>query len=499
MTLAEILPKYTASVQENQRLQFEIVRLKQELAEMKRLIFGQKRERFVPDDPSNQLTLLTVEAAVPPPAVVETISYQRKKPGASHSGHGRGELPSHLPRNEIVIEPDEDTTGLVRIGEVITEELEYTPPELIVNRYIRNKYARPACLREHRQNNGGVIIGMLPNRPIEKGIPGPGLLAHILVSKYVDHLPLYRQQKIFKRNGLDIPSSTMDNWVRYGVDIITPLHELLRERICSKTYLQADETPIRVLDRKKKGKTHRGYFWVYHDPQGGEIYFEYQPNRSREGPHKLLEEYQGYLQTDGYAAYDELGQKKTIQAVHCMAHARRNFYECRKNYPEAGEMLAKIAQLYGIEERARQDKLSHTGRRNLRQAESIPVLAEMKVWLDRKFATVLPKSGLGKAVGYMLSRWRTLTNYCENGCLEIDNNLIENAIRPVALGRKNYLFAGSHDGAARAAIVYTLLANAKSAGVEPFAWLRDVFSRIADHPYSKLDQLLPQNYLSNTQ
>lgn len=491
MTLAEILPKYTASVQENQRLQFEIVRLKQELAEMKRSIFGQKRERFVPDNQSNQLTLLTVEATVPPPALVETISYQRTKPLASDSGHGRGELPSHLPRHEIVIEPDEDTTGLVRIGEVITEELEYTPSSLIVNRYIRPKYARP--------DNGGVIIGMLPNRPIEKGIPGPGLLAHILVSKYVDHLPLYRQNKIFKRHGMTIPSSTIDNWVKSGVAIIEPLYELMRERIRSKTYLQADETPIRVLDRKKKGKTHRGYFWVYHDPQGGEIYFEYQPNRSREGPHRLLEEYRGYLQTDGYAGYDELGQKKTIQALHCMAHARRNFYECQENYPEAREMLEKIAQLYAIEERARQDKLSHEGRRDLRQAKSIPVLMEMKVWLDRKLEEVLPKSGLGKAIGYMLSRWQTLTIYCEDGCLEIDNNMIENAIRPIALGRKNYLFAGSHNGAQRAAIVYTLLANAISAGVEPFAWLRDIFTRIADHPYSKLDQLLPQYYKSNTQ
>lgn len=491
MTLAEILPKYTASLQENQRLQLEVERLKQELAEMKRLIFGQKRERFVPDDQSNQLTLLNVEETVPPPTVVETIRYQRTKPLASKSGHGRGELPSHLPRNEIVIEPDENTTGFVRIGEVITEELEYTPSSLIVNRYIRPKYARP--------DNGGVIIGVLPNRPIEKGIPGPGMLAHILVNKYVDHLPLYRQQKNFKRNGLDIPSSTIDNWVKSGVEIVEPLYELLRDRIGNKSYLQADETPIRVLDRKKKGKTHRGYFWVYHDPEGGETYFEYQPNRSREGPHRLLEEYRGYLQTDGYAGYNELGRKKTIQAVHCMAHARRNFYECQENYPEAREMLEKIAQLYGIEERARQDKLSHAERRDLRQAESIPVLTEMKVWLDRKFVTVLPKSALGKAIAYMLSRWQTLTIYCEDGCLEIDNNLIENAIRPIALGRKNYLFAGSHNGAQRAAIVYTLLANAKSAGVEPFAWLRDVFTRIADHPYSKLDQLLPQNYLSNTQ
>jgi len=490
MTVQEILSKYNAAIAENKSLQFEIQRLKQELAEIKRLIFGQKRERFIAPETVDQLSLLADNSTGQTPApVVETITYNRSKTSPSVKGHGRGELPAHLPRNEIVIEPEEDTSGLVRIGEVITEELEYTPPELIVNRYIRPKYVRA--------DNGGILIGELPNRPIEKGIPGPGLLANILVSKYVDHLPLYRQNMIFERHGMTIPSSTIDNWVKSGVEIIEPLYELLRERIRSKTYLQADETPIKVLDRTKKGKTHRGYFWVYHDPEGGDIYFEYQPNRSREGPHRLLAEYRGYLQTDGYAGYDELGRRSDIEPVHCMAHARRYFFEVQEHYPEAGQMLEMIAQLYGIEEKARQQVLSYEDRRTLRQEQSTIILAEMKAWLDRKFEEVLPKSGLGEAIGYMLTRWSTLTKYCEDGRLEIDNNLIENAIRPVALGRKNYLFAGSHKGAQRAAIVYTLLANAKHAGVEPFAWLRDVFSRIADHPYHELDRLLPQNYKSN--
>lgn len=489
MTLQEILPKYSASLQEIQRLRFENLRLKEELAEIKRLIFGQKRERFIAAEAPNQLTLLTDEPATLPPAR-ETITYNRPKRPATSKGHGRGELPSHLPRNEIVIEPDVDTTDLVPIGEVITEELEYRPPRLVVNRYIRPKYARP--------NNGGVIVGVLPNRPIEKGIPGPGLLAHILVSKYIDHLPLYRQGQIFKRHGMRIPPSTIDNWVKYGIEILEPLYDLYRDRIRHKSYLQADETPIRVLDKRKRGKTHRGYFWVYHDPLDGEIYFEYRPSRSREGPQNLLADYRGYLQTDGYAGYDKLGQKREIQPLHCMAHARRKFYECRQNYPQADWMLERIGELYAIEEKCREDKLGPEERRSLRQADSLPVLNEMKQWLDRELETVLPKSGLGRAIGYMLSRWQTLTIYCQDGRLEIDTNLIENAIRPIALGRKNYLFAGSQKGATRAAIIYTLFANAKLAGVQPFSWLRDIFARIADHPYSKLDQLLPQNYEPDT-
>lgn len=491
MTLQEILPKYTQTLQENQRLQSDILQLKQELAEMKRLIFGQKRERFIPSVSLDQLSLLAdMETVITPEPAIETISYNRSKASQASNGHGRNELPAHLPRIDHVIEPDEDTSGLVKIGEVITEELEYTPPSLVVNRYIRPKYAR--------SDNGGVIIGDLPNRPIEKGIPGPGLLAQILISKYADHLPLYRQRKIFKRHGMDIPSSTIDNWVKSGVEIITPLHQLLRERIRLKAYLQADETPIRVLDRGKCGKTHQGYFWVYHDPLEGEIYFEYKKSRSREGPRNLLEEYQGYLQTDGYAGYDELGKRMDIQPVHCMAHARRYFEKALENDRSAGWMMEKIGQLYAIEAEARRLALSHEDRKALRQDRSTEILAEMKTWLDRKFEEVLPKSGLGKAIGYMLSRWKSLTVFCEDGRLEIDNNLIENAIRPVAIGRKNYLFAGSHKGADRAAIVYTLIANAKHAGVEPYAWLCDIISRIADHPYSKLDQLLPQNYTSNT-
>jgi len=257
----------------------------------------------------------------------------------------------------------------------------------------------------------------------------------------------------------------------------------------------ADETPIQVLDKAKRGKTHRGYFWVYHDPLEKEILFDYQDNRSRAGPFGILKDFNGFLQTDGYNVYDEIGQWESITLLGCMAHARRYFDKSLPNDKKRSEdMLSQIQRLYKTEAFARNNHYSHEERYNLRHSESVPILDEMKTWLDTTALQVLPKSTIGKAIGYMLGRWKYLKRYVEDGRFEIDNNLIENAIRPVALGRKNYLFAGSHNGARRAALIYTLVANAKLQGLEPFAYMRDILSRIADYPYKKLANLLPVNW-----
>ena len=466
----------------------ENIQLKQELADIKRLIFGQKRERFIPGISDNQLSFgLGLEPSARPEESIEQITYQRKKTTTKYTPHSRQELPEHLPRKEIIIEPEESTEGLSKIGEEITEELDYEPGTLFVNRYIRPKYAKG--------ESEGVIIGDLPSRPIDKGIPGPGLLSHIFIGKFVDHLPLYRQRQQFKRQGVDLPASTLDNWISSGYDLLFPLYELQRERIIKKAYLMADETPIQVLDRRIKGKTHRGYFWVYHDPLEKEILFDYQNSRSRAGPFGILQDFKGYLQTDGYNVYDEIGQWESITLLGCMAHARRYFDKSLSNDKERSEwMLSQVQRLYKTEAFARNNRYSHEERYNLRQKEAIPILDEMKAWLDTKALQVLPKSTMGKAIGYMLGRWKYLKRYVEDGRFEIDNNLIENSIRPVALGRKNYLFAGSHNGARRAALIYTLVANAKLQGLEPFAYMRDVLSQIADYPYKKLADLLPVNW-----
>lgn len=470
------------------QLEAEVERLRFENNNLKRLIFGQKRERFVSAQNDSQLDFLDTQTDKAAPSQPQTkhISYTRKKRGKSKPP-SRGALPAHLPRKDILIKPDSDVTGMKKIGEEITEELEYDPGKLFVNRYIRPKYARP--------KGEGVVIGLLPTRPIEKGIAGPGLLAHLTISKYVDHLPLYRQQQQFKRQGVELAESTLCGWIKASYDLILPLAELIEKQILQSTYLMVDETTIKVQDPLKKGTTHLGYYWVYYDPLHPRVFFNYQKGRSRDGPNTILKNFAGFLQTDGYKGYNDLALKPDITALGCMAHARRYFVEAEDSDPErASWMLHHLQILYAIERYARENQLSFELRYQERQKSAVPVMNVIKDWLNVESRQVLPKSLMGKAIAYMLNHWDRLEIYLTEGRLEIDNNLVENAIRPIALGRKNYLFAGSHKGAKRAAAIYTIVANAKLQGVEPFVYLRDVLNRIPDHPYKKLDQLLPENW-----
>ncbi|MDQ3049142.1 MAG: IS66 family transposase, partial [Bacteroidota bacterium] len=329
---------------------FRINKLEEEIAQIKRMIFGTKSERFIPAVHPSQSSLFDIPSEEKP-EVIETISYERKKAEKiTKDSTGRQILPPHLDRVEIIIEPTESTEGLKKIGEEITEELEYHPPVLKVNQYIRPKYAKA--------NAEGILIGSLPSRPIEKGMPGPGLLAHILISKYVDHLPLHRQIGQFKRLGVDVPASTMSDWVGAASDLIAPLYDVLKKEVLSSGYVQADETPIKVLDEDKKGTTHRGYYWVYHSPEKKLVLFDYRPGRGREGPEDILKDYEGYLQTDAYSAYDSFDTGK-IKLLHCMAHARRMFEKALDNdQVRANHALFKIQSLYAIERYLRENKIS---------------------------------------------------------------------------------------------------------------------------------------------
>ena len=470
-----------------EELLFQVEKLTLELNTLKRLIFGQKRERFVPEQQDNQLSLLVMHG-VSSPAVKEQISYIRRKPQKKQKKHPlRQSIPAHIPRHDIVVKPDEDVSGMKKIGEEVTEELEIEPPKLYVNRYIRPKYARP--------RDEGIIIAPLPSRPIEKGIAGPGLIAYTLISKYVDHIPLYRQIQQHKRQGVIIAESTINGWKYGGCELIIPLVHRIRAQVLSSSYLMVDETPIRVLDPGLKGKTHKGYYWVYYDPLGGQVFFDYQKGRGRDGPKKHLKNFAGFLQTDAYKAYDAFASRKEVTLVGCMAHARRYFFEAQKNDSDRAEwMLLRLQQLYKIERYARDNQLSFDQRYEERQKDAVPIMKEIKTWLDEQVYAVLPRSAIGKAFQYMLNQWPRLENYLLDGRLEIDNNLVENAIRPIALGRKNYLFAGSHHGAEQAAAIYTLVANARLQQVEPFVYLKDVINRISDHPYKDIDQLLPKNW-----
>jgi transposase len=471
--------------------------IKYELAQLKKMIFGSRHERFVADgQPSAQLTLdLAVEVIAN--VTVETVEVNSTKTITKVTpkpiNHpGRSPLPQSLRREEIIIEPQNIPEGSKKIGEEITEELEMTPSELFVKRYVRPKYVLP---ENEESVNSEIIIAPMPVRPIEKAIAGPGLLAQVVIDKYVDHLPLYRQMQRFERAGVTIAYSTLTDWVSGTCKLIAPLYEVLKEEVLQSGYMQADETPIKVLDNNKQGKTHRGYLWVYNNSPGKKVFFDYQEGRGSEGPEGILKEYKGYLQTDGYQVYNSFDQKEGITLLHCMAHARRYFVEARDNDSvRADYVLEQMQQLYAIERNCKEQELDYEQRREVRSKVAMPILESLGKWMKEQYVQTLPKSPIGKALGYSIERWDRLCIYITNGMLNIDNNPVENSIRPVAIGRKNYLFCGSHEAAKRTAMLYSLLGTCKMNGINPFDWLKDVLERIPSHPINKIKELLPHKW-----
>ncbi len=350
---------------------------------------------------------------------------------------------------------------------------------------VRPKYAK--------SDGMGVTIGRLPSRPIEKCLAGNALLTYLLIGKYNDHTPLYRMQQIFKRLGMHIPRSTIDGWIRRLGDLIELLYDAMVETVKKEGYLQVDETPIRVLDKIKKGKCHLGYFWVYHTPLKRMVVFDYHPGRNKEAPRKILDDFKGYLQTDGYAAYQSYRNKKQITHLACWAHARRYFEQSLLQDKQRAEFaMEKIQQLYSIERQAKE--FSAEQRKIYRLEKALPIINQLGKWISQQNKKVLPKSPIGKAFTYAINHWDSLLNYLYNGDLLIDNNRIENTIRPHAIGRKNGLFAGSHQGAKRSAMFYSLLGTCKLNGVNPQLWLSHVIEKIADHKVNRLHELFPQNF-----
>jgi transposase len=491
MSFEELLQVNKKLFSENLNLESKVADLQFQVEQMNRLLYGAKRERFIKNADENQMSLpFEVETEQEPEKQQETITYVRNK--TKRTNHpGRMTLPSHLPVKEVVIEPEEDTTGMKCIGKEITEQLDFTPAKLSVIRYIRLKYIK---LEDDETLTHKGVIGKLPVFPIEKCMASPALLAQILVDKFVDHLPVYRQLERFKREGINISSSTISGWQESVSNLLWPLYENLKRRILTQGYLQADETPIQVLDRTKKGKTHRGYYWIYHSPLEKSVFFDYQIGRSREGPLLLLKDFTGYLQSDGFSVYNLVAKRKEIIHLNCMAHARRGFDKAKDDNKEKAEYaLGMFQKLYAIEQEAREKNLSPEERHALRLEKALPVLNELGKWMVETYKTSRPKSPIGKAVAYCIPRWDNLLNYLEDGSLEIDNNLAENAIRPIALGRKNYLFAGSHRGAERAAMFYSFFGTCKKNNVNPYEWLKRVLEVIPEHKVNKLHELLPQN------
>ncbi len=392
-----------------------------------------------------------------------------------------------------MLEPLHLPKGSIRIGELITEQLEYIPAELYVKRYIRPKYVLPV---QPGAIEAKIIVAPLPIQPIEKCIAGPGLLAQLLIDKYLDHLPAYRQGQRFERNGVKLPYSTLIAWIALASGLLEVLYEALKKELLQTGYLHVDETGIKVLDQNKAGKKiHNGFFWVYHNSVEKLVFFDYQKSRSKQAPQGMLCTFQGYLQSDGYEAYDDYDHKEGIVHLNCMAHARRYFVDALPSDKQRAEYaLQQMQQLYAIERSCKDKELSFEQRKEVRQKESIPILAKLGQWMQEEQTKVLPGSPIGKALSYCLKRWEKLCRYTEEGMLSIDNNSVENSIRPVAVGRKNFLFCGSAEAAQRTAMVYSLLGCCKVHGVDPYVWLKDVLTRLPMHPVNKIKALLPHNW-----
>jgi transposase len=475
--------------------QLVVFQLRQELDQLKKMIFGAKQERFIPVEAADpaQLTmgLSTGQVAATSLIKAKKIEYTRTPtaaPNPATAHQGRMKLPDHLERKEILIDL-EGKQGCREIGREVTEELEYQPGKLYVNQFIRPKYVSA--------DNMTILIAPMPDRPLPKAIAGPGLLAQIVIDKYVDHLPLHRQQQRFNREKINIPYSSISDWVSNTCKLIAPLYDALQKEVLASSYLHADETPIKVLDKDKKGETHRGYFWVYHSSLQDMVLFDYQPGRGREGPSEILKNFQGHLQTDGYAAYNIFKEQKDVTLLHCMAHARRKFIEAEPNDTVRSRYaLEQIQQLYAIERKAADEQLNEIDVLNLRQQEAIPILEALGKWMQQTYVEVLPKSAIGKALAYSIERWKQLTIYTTDGKLNIDNNPVERAIRPVAIGRKNYLFAGSHEAAQRSAMLYSLMGTCKLHNINPFNWMKDTLDKIAQYPINRIGDLLPHKYSS---
>ena len=466
--------------EKNESLQVENDRLK-------KLIFGSKSERFVPEVDPRQTSLDfdgTPEPKKEEP-VTETITYERKKNGGKQKP-SRQPIPAHLERVVHIIQPDEDVTGLVTIGKEVTEELEYVPGKLFVNQYVRLKYIKPEGEKTK------VLIGKLPERPLPKCIAGPHLLAALIVAKYVDHQPGYRQSQMFKRQGIDIPDATLCGWINAIGRLLKALYEAHKKKVLMSIYLMADETPIRVLESDKPGSTHKGYHWAYYDPVNKLVLFDYRPGRGKEGPKEILKNFKGHLQTDGYAVYDEYGSKAGITLMHCWAHARRKFAEAQDNdRARADYVLAEIQKLYALERELKQTNADEKQVVAMRKENAAQVIAGLKQWMITNRPGVTPTSAIAKAIDYTLSRIDALKVYTTDAKLQIDNNLVENSIRPIAIGRKNYLFAGSHQAAENAAIFYSLFATCKAQGINPYTWLAETLKKIGTHPVNRIEELLP--------
>lgn len=474
-TLAEI-----AAICEEQRAELEL---------LKRYIYGRRSERVI--DPPGQGRLFPDAEAEESgdascEAAEEEITYRRRR-----RGHGWSKLPEHLPREEVRIDVPEAERPcpccgetMAPIGEDRSERVDFRPAKIVVKVIVRPKYA---CPKKH----GGVQQAAAPPSPVPGGRFDFGFVAQVLTSKFADHLPLYRQQDVLARSGLELSRSTLCDIVSAAAVLLTPLAELLRDRVLAGDLLGADDTPVRLLDPAHPEGVRTARFWLYYGYEAPYDVFQFHESRSRDGPQEFLKTFSGWAKVDAYGVQDGvyLQSGGRIRASCCFAHARRKFFEARSSHPrKSAEAVAMIRPLYDVEDQARE--LSPELRLELRRQESTPILERMKAWLDQEADTVLPKSNFGEAVRYARNQWEELISYLSDGRLPIDNNDTEGELRRMTIGRKNWLFLGAPEAGPRAAIIYTVVASAARHDLELWSYLRDVLEQLATG-VDDLTSLLP--------
>lgn len=501
MTQAAQLPDDIAALKRMLSSRDEtIAQLLAEIARLKRWQYGRSSERMAELMGQLQLALgdlsmpddTVVATATCPPAddvgnlnLVGTVVTLRRKPR---------DFPAHLPRETIVHAPaccgcPECGGRMRKLGEDVSEMLDYVPGYFKVLRHVRPKLTCCRCAK--------VVQEAAPSRPIARGMAAAGLLAQVVVGKYADHTPLYRQAGIYRRAGIELDRATLASWVREASSLLQPLAEAIGRYVCEAEKIHTDDSPVPVLE-PGRGKTRTARLWTYvkdDRPAGSRappaVWYQYSPDRKSERPRVHLNGYSGILQADAYSGYDSLYRDGTIIDAACWAHARRKFYDLLEldRSPLAEEAINRISALYAIEREIRGQVPGV--RQSVRLARARPLLNNLKHWLEQTHSQISVKSGLAKAIRYSLTHWQALTRYCEDGRIEVDNNTAERSIRPLVLGRRNYLFAGSDGGGHSAAVIYSLIGTACLNDVEPYGYLRAVFERIADHPINRIDELLP--------
>lgn len=459
--------------------QARIEKLEAELELFQRYLFGRRSERFVEDPGQGRLFEQPAAGEAPAPelpeAAEEEITYRRRR-----KGHGWSELPAHLPREEVLLDVPaaERTCGccgevMVKIGEDRTERVDYRPAKIVVKVFVTPKYACP-------RKDGGVKQLETPPGPVPGGRFDFGFVAQVVTSKTCDHLPLYRQQDVLARAGLELSRSTLCEIMASAAFLLEPLAALLKQRLLAGDILGADDTPVRLLDPLHPAGVRTARFWLYRGPDAAPYnVFDFHESRSRDGPREFLANYQGWVKVDAYGVDGGvyLGSAR-IRASCCLAHARRKFDEARPSHPRlAAEALGYFQQLYDIEDRARD--FTPEARLAWRQAEAVPLWARLRAWADEQAAQTLPKLKIGEALGYLRNQWEALTNYVQEGRLPIDNNATERDLRALTIGRKNWLFIGSKEAGPRAAILYTVVASAARHDLDVWAYLRDVLEHLA--------------------